>query len=117
SSSCARSRRFYNNSLNNQASERNQSTAEPRELRPERHNRLFCNKIGIYTGDALVTREHQAQVPDFSSYMMSRCKGLLILETYTTKFGDDMERPDFLDIAKEVTGDPFYSMFHLSLKK
>ncbi|KAJ7377321.1 TRPL translocation defect protein 14, partial [Desmophyllum pertusum] len=46
-----------------------------------------------------------------------RCKGLLILETYTTKFGDDMERPDFLDIAKEVTGDPFYSMFSLSLKK
>jgi len=46
-----------------------------------------------------------------------RCKGLLILETYTTKFGDDLELPDFLDIAKEVTGDPFYSMFHLSLKQ
>ena len=49
--------------------------------------------------------------------MTLRCKGLLILETYTTKFGDDLELPDFLDIAKEVTGDPFYSMFHLSLKK
>jgi len=46
-----------------------------------------------------------------------RCKGLLILETYTTKCGDSLERPDFLDIVKEVTGDPFYSMFHLSLKK
>ena len=49
--------------------------------------------------------------------MSLRCKGLLILETYTTKFGDDLELPDFLDIAKEVTGDPFYSMFHLSLKQ
>lgn len=45
-----------------------------------------------------------------------RCKGLLILETYTTNTGDSMERPDFLDIVKEVTGDPLYSMFYLSLK-
>lgn len=45
-----------------------------------------------------------------------RCKGLILLETYTTKMGDSLERPDFLEIEKEVTGDPFYSMFHLSLK-
>lgn len=49
--------------------------------------------------------------------MSLRCKDLLILETYTTKIGDDLELPDFLDIAKEVTGDPSYSMFYLSLKK
>lgn len=46
-----------------------------------------------------------------------RCKGLLILETYTTKKQGDLELPDFLNISKEVTGDPFYSMFHLCLKE
>ncbi|PFX25628.1 TRPL translocation defect protein 14-like [Stylophora pistillata] len=46
-----------------------------------------------------------------------RCKGLLILETYTTIKQGDLELPDFLDIAKEVTGDPSYSMFHLALKE
>lgn len=50
-------------------------------------------------------------------YVPLRCKGLLLLETYTTKVGDNLELPDFLDIAKEVTGDPLYSMFHLSLKE
>ena len=48
---------------------------------------------------------------------LHRCKGLRILETYTTIKQGDLELPDFLDIAKEVTGDPSYSMFHLSLKE
>jgi len=45
-----------------------------------------------------------------------RCKGLLILETYTTNTSHSMETPDFLDNVKEVTGDPLFSMFHLSRK-
>ena len=47
---------------------------------------------------------------------LNRCKGLMILETYTTLKGRDLVLPDFLEIAKEVTGNPQYSMYNLSLK-
>lgn len=45
-----------------------------------------------------------------------RCKGLKILETFTTLTGDDLQLPSFLEISHEVTGDPTYSMFYLSSK-
>jgi CYTH domain-containing protein len=45
-----------------------------------------------------------------------KCSGLLLLETYTTKEGDDLKLPDFLEVVKEVTDDPQYSMFQLSYK-
>lgn len=45
-----------------------------------------------------------------------RCKGLILMETYTTKSPDEVHLPDFLEIVKEVTHDPHYSMFNLSLK-
>ena len=45
-----------------------------------------------------------------------RCDGLILLETYTTMKGEEMQLPDFLDIIKEVTHDPSYSMFTLSRK-
>lgn len=38
----------------------------------------------------------------------------MLLETYTTKTGTDLELPDFMEIAKEVTSDSTYSMFNLS---
>ncbi|KAL5287525.1 unc-132 family protein [Megaselia abdita] len=46
-----------------------------------------------------------------------RCKGLVLLETYSSLTGDALKNcmPKFLNIAKEVTGDPNYSMFNLSL--
>ncbi|XP_015599083.1 TRPL translocation defect protein 14 isoform X2 [Cephus cinctus] len=48
-----------------------------------------------------------------------RCKGLMLLETYTALSGDDLKRilPQFLTIEKEVTGNPDYSMFNLSLRE
>jgi len=48
-----------------------------------------------------------------------RCKGLILLETYSTLSGTEMLQrlPEFLSIVKEVTGDPRYSMFNLSLKE
>ncbi|XP_037883494.1 TRPL translocation defect protein 14 isoform X2 [Glossina fuscipes] len=48
-----------------------------------------------------------------------RCKGLILLETYSSLSGDALKNclPKFLDIVKEVTGDPLYSMFNLSLKE
>ncbi len=38
----------------------------------------------------------------------------MLLETFTTKTGSDLELPDFLTITREVTEDREYSMFHLS---
>ena len=51
--------------------------------------------------------------------MYFRCKGLILLETYSTLSGDELKNrlPEFLGICKEVTGDPRYSMFNLSLKE
>jgi predicted ATPase len=48
-----------------------------------------------------------------------RCKGLMLLETYTSLEGEKLDEilPKFLNIVKEVTGDPYYSMFNLSLKE
>ena len=46
-----------------------------------------------------------------------RCKGLMLLETYTALPSDKLQNilPKFLTIEKEVTGNPDYSMFNLSL--
>lgn len=48
-----------------------------------------------------------------------RCRGLVLLETYTSLVGEQLLRslPRFLNIVKETTGDPSYSMFNLSLKE
>lgn len=52
-------------------------------------------------------------------YFFHRCKGLILLETYTSLSGDKLKGilPKFLNIVKEVTGQPDYSMFNLSLKE
>ena len=43
----------------------------------------------------------------------------MLLETYTTLSVDELKErlPDFLNIGAEVTGDPAFSMFNLSLKE
>lgn len=43
----------------------------------------------------------------------------MLLETYTALTGDDLKNilPQFLTIEKEVTGNPDYSMFNLSLRE
>lgn len=48
-----------------------------------------------------------------------RCKGLMLLETYTTLSGIEFEDrlPKFLNMDQEVTGDPAFSMFNLSLRE
>lgn len=48
-----------------------------------------------------------------------RCRGLILLETYTALLGDELKNilPQFLTIEKEVTGNPDYSMFNLSLRE
>lgn len=56
------------------------------------------------------------EVIDFCLIFLNRCKGLIILETYTTMKGDELKLPDFLDVVKEVTADRSYSMYNLSRK-
>ncbi|VVC89743.1 unnamed protein product [Leptidea sinapis] len=49
-----------------------------------------------------------------------RCRGLVLLETYSAAYDQDAllaSLPKFLTIEKEVTGDPAYSMYNLSLKE
>uniref|UniRef100_A0A0A9VVL2 NadR/Ttd14 AAA domain-containing protein n=1 Tax=Lygus hesperus TaxID=30085 RepID=A0A0A9VVL2_LYGHE len=46
-----------------------------------------------------------------------RCDGLMLLETYSALQDDSLQAslPEFLNIDKEVTGDPAFSMYNLSL--
>ncbi|XP_023331703.1 TRPL translocation defect protein 14 isoform X2 [Eurytemora carolleeae] len=48
-----------------------------------------------------------------------RCKGLMLIETYTTLAPNEVidRLPKFLNIDQEVTGDPAFSMFNLSLRE
>ncbi|CAH3892289.1 TRPL translocation defect protein 14 isoform X1 [Pieris brassicae] len=49
-----------------------------------------------------------------------RCRGMVLLETYSAAYDQDAllaTLPKFLTIEKEVTGDPAYSMYNLSLKE
>ncbi|KAL9981196.1 hypothetical protein ACROYT_G009867 [Oculina patagonica] len=82
------------------------------------YSQLDQTRQSVYkTRRAFLWKNQYFQMDIYNEPCHPRCKGLILLETYTTKVGDALELPDFLDIAKEVTGDPFYSMFHLSLKK
>ena len=48
-----------------------------------------------------------------------RCKGLMLLETYTTLSHQEFNErlPKFLNVDQQVTGDPAFSMFNLSLRE
>ncbi|XP_047988180.1 TRPL translocation defect protein 14 isoform X2 [Leguminivora glycinivorella] len=49
-----------------------------------------------------------------------RCRGLVLLETYSAAYDQDSllaTLPKFLSIEREVTGDPAFSMYNLSLKE
>lgn len=53
-------------------------------------------------------------------FVLFRCRGLVLLETYSAAYDQDAllaSLPQFLTIEKEVTGDPAYSMYNLSLKE
>lgn len=51
--------------------------------------------------------------------ILCRCRGLMLLETYTALSGNELKNilPQFLTIVKEVTNNPDYSMFNLSLRE
>lgn len=59
------------------------------------------------------------QMDIYRSPKNDRCKGLIVLETYTTSNStrEDHELiPDFLEVKKEVTDDPEHSMYTLCKK-
>lgn len=56
------------------------------------------------------------QMDEYLDPCPDRCKGLILLTTYTAKSGNDLSLPDFMEIEREVTHDPQYSMFELSIK-
>lgn len=43
-----------------------------------------------------------------------KCEGLVLLETYTTLKSSDVKLPPFLEVLRDVTDDPEFSMFNLS---
>ena len=44
-----------------------------------------------------------------------RCKNLFLLSTYTSRLGNELELPTFLEIDHEITEDKNYSLYKLSL--
>ena len=48
--------------------------------------------------------------------VLYRCRGLILLETYTSNRSEDFKVPPFLSVQQEVTGDTDYSMYSLSMK-
>jgi CYTH domain-containing protein len=54
------------------------------------------------------------QLDVYTDRNSERCKGLMFLETFTDK-ANDLVLPDFLDIAREVTGEKEYSMHNLAV--
>ncbi|KAK5645450.1 hypothetical protein RI129_006750 [Pyrocoelia pectoralis] len=59
------------------------------------------------------------QLDIYQSPSHPRCKGLMLLETYTALNESSLRErlPVFLKLEKEVTGNPNYSMFNLSLRE
>ncbi|XP_076452635.1 TRPL translocation defect protein 14-like [Babylonia areolata] len=57
------------------------------------------------------------QLDIYQSPCPDKCQGLMLLETFTAQDRDALTLPDFITIQGEVTGDPRYSMFNLSLKE
>lgn len=56
------------------------------------------------------------QLDIYKSPCLDRCKGLMLLETFTAQDGLLIKLPDFITVEREVTFDSSYSMFNLSLK-
>ena len=58
--------------------------------------------------------------PEIENYQnfIFRCKGMMFLETYTTLSRDELKErlPEFLTLGPEVTGEPAFSMYNLTLK-
>jgi len=65
-----------------------------------------------------IWNSHYYQLDVYLEPCQSRCRGLILLETYTADKSAEFvaKLPSFLNVLREVTGDPQYSMYNLALK-
>jgi len=75
-------------------------------------NHLAVNKVRR----CFLYKDKYFQLDIYNNPDLVRCHGLMLLQTWTTTSLTTEQLPDFLDVAAEVTGDPAFSMFNLSLK-
>jgi len=63
-------------------------------------------------------QNQQYQLDMYKSPCHPRCKNLILLETFTTLNDQEImaSLPPFLRVKREVTGDPAFSMYNLSLR-
>lgn len=79
--------------------------------RDDRHYTIYKKRT------CFLWNNHYFHLDQYEEPCPNGCKGLILLETYTTREGGLLELPDFLEIDTEVTGNAKYSMFNLSLKE
>jgi len=65
-----------------------------------------------------ISNNHYYQLDVYLEPCQSKCRGLILLETYTVDNSPDFvnKLPSFLNVLREVTGDQQYSMYNLALK-
>jgi len=70
------------------------------------------------TRRCFVFENQQYQLDMYRSPCHSRCKNLILLETFTSLGVEETITflPPFLKVKKEVTGDPAFSMYNLSIR-
>lgn len=63
-------------------------------------------------------QNQQYQLDMYRAPCHSRCKGLILLETFTTLEDSEIipSLPPFLKVVRNVTGDPAFSMYNLSIR-
>jgi len=78
-----------------------------------------CHFLVYKTRRCFLWKNQYFQLDIYRDPCHSRCKGLMLLESYTTLKGDKLfgAMPTFLNLGPQVTGDPAFSMFNLSLKE
>jgi len=77
------------------------------------------NHLPIFkTRRSFLYENQQYQLDIYRAPCHSRCQNLILLETFTTSNDDELidSLPPFLQVKKNVTGDPAFSMYNLSIR-
>jgi len=81
-------------------------------------NHVDLKRLPIYkTRRCFMYNDQSYQLDIYKDPCHPRCRGLMLLETFTTLPSNKLKDmlPPFLAISQEVTGDPAFSMFNLAL--
>jgi len=77
------------------------------------------NHLPIFkTRRSFLYENQQYQLDIYRAPCHSRCKDLILLETFTTVPNEELmaSLPPFLKVKRNTTGDPAFSMYNLSLR-